>query len=446
MMKLFPSILIACLWMVNQSNAQQSPVQMTLAQAQEYAMKNAFQIKSSGYDAVIAKLNTDALLGLGMPQVQASLQYNNYINLPTSLVPAQFFGGAPGEYAKVRFGVPQNMSVGISATQLLFSGTWLVGIEASKAYAAFQQQNIKRSEVQVREMVASAYQIAQLSHENVRLLQESRAVTQKLLEDTRLMNVNGFVESQDAEQLELALNNIQIKINEAEQQVDVVHDVLKFSMGMPIETELVLMDPIQAMLDDTSLELLSSPLDIEANVDVTLAREGLLLRNIAVKAEKSRFLPTAALFYNLQTQAQRDQFDFWDTKQPWFPIQLWGVQVSAPIFSGFTKQKNLEIAKVQVQQTTDLLNYTREAKKLEYAKSAQEFKTAYETMQASKSSLELSNRILKKTRIKYNEGISTSFEITQLQRQAIEAQGQYVRAMFQVLNARIAMLKILNKI
>ena len=74
MMKLFPSILIACLWMVNQSNAQQSPVQMTLAQAQEYAMKNAFQIKSSGYDAVIAKLNTDALLGLGMPQVQASLQ------------------------------------------------------------------------------------------------------------------------------------------------------------------------------------------------------------------------------------------------------------------------------------------------------------------------------------------------------------------------------------
>jgi len=92
------------------------------------------------------------------------------------------------------------------------------------------------------------------------------------------------------------------------------------------------------------------------------------------------------------------------------------------------------------------LNYTREAKKLEYAKSAQEFKTAYETMQASKSSLELSNRILEKTRIKYNEGISTSFEITQLQRQAIEAQGQYVRAMFQVLNARIAMLKILNKI
>ncbi|MFM7813264.1 MAG: hypothetical protein ACKO66_01980, partial [Flavobacteriales bacterium] len=129
MMKLFPLILIACLWMVNQSNAQQSPVQMTLAQAQEYAMKNAFQIKSSGYDAVIAKLNTDALLGLGMPQVQASLQYNNYINLPTSLVPAHFFGGAPGEYAKVRFGVPQNMSVGISATHLLFSGTWLVGIE-----------------------------------------------------------------------------------------------------------------------------------------------------------------------------------------------------------------------------------------------------------------------------------------------------------------------------
>jgi len=445
-MKCYLAIIVIIAACSQQMAAQENATQMTLAQAQEYAMKNAFQIKSSAYDEVIAKLNTDALLGSGMPQVQASLQYNNYIDLPTSLVPAQFFGGPPGEYARLRFGVPQNMSVGISATQLLFSGTWLVGLEASKAYAAFQQQNVKRSEIQVREMVATAYQMAQLSHENVRLLLESKTVTEKLIQDTRLMNANGFVESQDVEQLELALNNIQIKINEAEQQVDVAHDVLKFSMGMPLETELVLLDPIQTMLDETSLELLSVPLEMEANIDVTLVREGLELRNLAVKAEKSKFLPTAALFYNLQTQAQRDQFDFWDTKQPWFPIQLWGVQVSAPIFSGFSKQKNLEIARVQVRQTTDLLNYTREAKKLEYSKSAQTFKTAYETMQSSKSSLDLSNRILEKTRIKYNEGMATSFEITQLQRQAIESQGQYIGAMFQLLNARIAMLKILNKI
>ena len=181
-MKSYLAIIVIIAACSQQMAAQENATQMTLAQAQEYAMKNAFQIKSSAYDEVIAKLNTDALLGSGMPQVQASLQYNNYIDLPTSLVPAQFFGGPPGEYARLRFGVPQNMSVGISATQLLFSGTWLVGLEASKAYAAFQQQNVKRSEIQVREMVATAYQMAQLSHENVRLLLESKTVTEKLTE------------------------------------------------------------------------------------------------------------------------------------------------------------------------------------------------------------------------------------------------------------------------
>lgn len=418
----------------------------TLKQAQDYAIKNAFSVKSTQYDALVAKLTSDALLGTGLPQVSASMQYNNYIDLPTSLVPAQFFGGKPGEYAKLKFGVPQNMSAGISATQLLFNGTWLVGLEASKAYAELQKKNTTRSEIEIKNAVAQSYCIALISEKNLKMINDTREIMSKLLADTKQLNDNGFVEVQDVEQLQLNLNNLDIRRIDAEQQVALTKDVLKFTMGMALDQTILLTDNIDTMANENSLELLNTAFDAGSNIDIQLAKEGMRMRALNLKAEKSKVLPTAAAFYNLQAQAQRDEFNFHDTSLPWFPIQLWGVQVSVPIFSGLSKSKNIEIAKVQLQQTTDMVNNAMQAKQLEYNKASGTYRTAFETFQSSKASLDLSDRILTKTRIKYTEGISSSFEIANIQSQNIAAQGQYIGAMMNLMNARIALLKSLNQL
>lgn len=418
----------------------------TLKQAQEYAIKNAFSVKSTQYDALVAKLTSDALLGTGLPQVNASMQYNNYIDLPTSLVPAQFFGGRPGEYAKLRFGVPQNMTAGVSATQLLFNGTWLVGLEASKAYAELQKKNTTRAEIEIKNAVAQAYCIALISEKNLKMMNESREILAKMLADSKQLNENGFVEIQDVEQLQLNLNNMDIRRMDAEQQVALTKDVLKFTMGMPLSESIELTEDIEAMANENSLELLNSSFDAGSSIDIQVAKDGMRMRALNLKAEKSKLLPTAAAFYNLQAQAQRDEFNFQDTSLPWFPIQLWGVQLSVPIFSGLSKSKNIEIAKVQLQQTTDMVNYSMQAKQLEYNKASGTFRTAFETYQSSKASMELSDRILTKTRIKYNEGMSSSFEIAQIQSQNLAAQGQYIGAMMNLMNARIALLKSLNQL
>ena len=418
----------------------------TLKQAQDYAVKNAFTVKSTQYDALVAKLTSDALLGTGLPQISGSIQYSNYIDLPTSLVPAQFFGGKPGEFAKLKFGVPQNMNAGISATQLLFNGTWLVGLEASKAYAELQKKNTTRAEVEIKNAVAQAYCIALISEKNLQMIVASREVMAKMLSDTKQLNDNGFVEIQDVEQLQLNLNNLDIRRIDAEQQVLLTKDVLKFSMGMPLDQAIVLSENLEEMANANSLELLNTVFDPMSNIDIQVAKEGMHMRALNVKAEKSKLLPTAAAFYNMQTQAQRNEFNFQDTNEPWFPIQLWGLQLSVPIFSGFSKSKNIEIAKVQLQQTTDMVSYSIQAKQLEYNKASGSYRTAFETFQSSKASLDLSERILTKTRIKYNEGMSSSFEIANIQSQNIAAQGQYIVAMMNLMNARIALLKSLNQL
>jgi len=298
----------------------------------------------------------------------------------------------------------------------------------------------------VKNAVAQAYCIALISEKNLKMIADSREVMAKMLGDTKQLNENGFVEIQDVEQLQLNLNNLDIRRIDAEQQVALTKDVLKFSMGMPLDQTMQLTDNIDALANDNSLELLNVAFDAGTNIDIQVAKEGMSMRALNVKAEKSKLLPTAAAFYNLQTQAQRDEFNFHDTKMPWFPIQLWGVQLSVPIFSGLSKSKNIEIAKVQLQQTSDMVNYSMQAKQLEYNKASGSYRTAFETFQSSKASLDLSDRILTKTRIKYAEGMSTSFEIAQIQSQNIASQGQYIGAMMNLMTARIALLKSLNQL
>ncbi len=428
------------------SGFSQAMVELTLKDAQDYAVKNAFAVKSTGYDALEAKLQSDALLGTGLPQISGSLQYNNYINIPTQLVPAQFFGGAPGEYAPVRFGVPQNVTAGLSASQLLFSGTWLVGLQASKAYASLQEKNVSKSQIDIKNNVSQTYYVALISQKNASLLKESREIISKSLGDTQQLLVNGFVEEQDVEQLQLSLTDLDIKISNADQQVGLTMDMLKFSMGMPLETQVVLKEDAEAMVAENSLELLNSAAILESNIDVLVVQDAMKMQELNLKAERSKLLPTASAFYNLQAQAQRQKFDFFDTSKPWFPIQLWGVQISVPIFSGMSNSKKIEIAKVQLQKSQDVVNLTRQSKQLEYNSARSAYRYAFENYNSSKSSMELSNRILDKTRIKYKEGMASSFEVAQLQGQALTAQGQYIGAMINLLNAKTAMLKILNQL
>ncbi|MEY3398785.1 MAG: hypothetical protein RL220_1379, partial [Bacteroidota bacterium] len=335
--------------------------ELSLVQAQDYALKNAYQAKSAQYDAQVAALQTEELIGVGLPQISGSLQYQNFIDIPTQLVPAEFFGGAPGSYAPVRFGLPQNMTVGLSASQLLFNGSWLVGLEASRAYADLKNKQKIQTEKSLKSDVANAYHLALIAGENLKVLQSSREILAKTLSDTRALFENGFLEEQDVDQLQLTLNDLDSRIAYAEQQVKVTHDLLKFTIGMPLATDLKLSDTRESMVAQASEELLSAPFSADSHIDYQVTLGALGMQEINLKNERAKKLPTLAAFYNLQTNAQRPEFNFMDSSKPWFPIQLWGVQLNVPIFSGLSRNKSIGKAKVEIQRMQDLSAMTREA-------------------------------------------------------------------------------------
>ena len=416
--------------------------QLSLIQAQDFALKNAFQLKSAQYDKTSADYTSDELLGIGLPQLNGSVQYQNFINLPTSIIPGDFFG-APGQDVKVQFGVPHQMTVGLTASQLLFDGTWLVGLEASKAYAELQRKYIQKSEVEIRAKTADAYSAVLTTQANLIVLRDLLSSMQSLLNDTEAMQREGFSEQQDVDQLMLSVNELMIQISYTEQYVKITKDLLKFTIGMPLSTEVELTDTWESLTETAGDDVLS--FNPSASIDVQLAENGLLMQQLNVKSKKAALMPNLAAFYNLQTQGLRDEFDYFDTSLPWFPIQLWGIQLNVPILSGGSKSKTIKKTEVEVQRMTDMVSMTKEAVQLEYNTATTELSFSKKRMTQAKANLELAKSILQKEETKYREGLSNSFNITQRNQQVIDAQRAYITAAIAYMNAQTKLNKVLNK-
>lgn len=416
---------------------------LTLQQAQDYALKNAMEVKNARYDAEVAKLQSDELLGIGLPKVTASLQYQNFITLATQVVDGSFFG-APGQEMRLQFGTPHNMTASLSASQLLFDGSWIVGLQASRAYAELQKKNLSKSEIELKSSVAQAYHAAAITDERLEFTRQTRSVLAQMTDETKAFYEAGYLEEQDYEQLLLSLSQIDNFISTLEGASKLTKDLLKFSIGMPLTEEITLGESVETLISND--DLLAASFSADNTIDVQLAMSGLNMQELNLKNEKAKFLPNAALFYSLQAQAFRQEFNFTDTSRPWFAPQLWGFQINLPILAGGSQVKRVQKANVEVQRMKDTVEMTRQAKALEYNSTRTEYMTALDNYNHATKTLELAQKILYKNGIKFKEGIISSMDVSQSTTQVLEAQQTLAQAKQNLMNAAVKLKKALNSL
>jgi outer membrane protein TolC len=433
--------ILSLMTILNSLKAQQK---LTLLQAQDFAIKNANSVTQSRYDEDLAKIQVDQVLAIGLPQLNGSVQFQNFLNLPTSIIPGAIFG-APGQDVKVQFGVPYQMTAGLTGSQLIFDGSWFVGIQASKEFMQLAAIKTKKSEFEIKHQVAQSYFLAVIAKETIQLYEEGKKLIAQSLQETKSLYKEGFVEEQSIDQLQLALNEWESRIIIAQANATLTLDLLKFNMGMPLNNEIDLQDNSGTLTADASTALLEAKFIAESNYDVQIINKAMSLQGLNIKSKKAALLPNLAGFYNLQTQALRREFDFADTKKQWFPIQLWGVQMNVPILSGGGKYKSIKRAEVELAQLNANSNMAKQGAQLAYKNAQTAYLTALKSVENAKASLELSNKIFAKTNLKFKEGIGTSFELTQVNNQVLQAQGGYVQALLQMLNAKDQLQKALNQ-
>ena len=424
--------------------AQDFPEAVTLEEAIEFGLENNRNIINANLEVQKAYKEKWKTIATGLPQLSARADYQNFIELPTSLIPAQFFGGNDGEFAEVQFGTPQTMSAGITLNQLIFDGSYVVGIEATKVYLDASKNILEKTVLEIRKNIVNSYFSVLLVRENISFLEKNRGnLNSNLIELIQLFK-NGFDEEQSVEQLRLTLSGVESQLRYAQNMERTTLNMLKLLLGFPTASPLFLSDSLEVLTTPDLFKITDENFKIENNIDIKIAENNLLSESLLYRYERSKSLPRISAFLNGNYTGNSESFTFTNVDQKWFGASLFGVQLEVPLFSSLKRRASSQKAKISVSQARSLLKETKERIFIETQAASNKYKLAVENYFTSKENLALANRIKNKNQIKYFEGMVGSFELRQAQLQLYSAQNNYLKAIQSVVQKKIGLETLLN--
>ena len=424
---------------------QELPEQVSLEQAVAFGKDNNRQILNANREVQRAYKERWSTIAIGLPQVRANASYQNFIELPTSLIPAQFFGGKEGEFAEVQFGTPQTVVAGVTLDQLIFDGSYLVGLEATKVFLAISENILEKTMLEIRKSIISTYSSILLVQENIKFLKKNRNSLEANLNEVRELFRNGFEEEESVEQLRLTLSGIETQLRYAQNTEKITFNMLKLLMGYPTTTPLTLTDTLETLTTEGLFEeKFDTNPNLSGNIDIKIATNNLKSESLLFKFEKSKNLPRLSAFINGNYTGNSETFSFTESQQKWFGASLFGINLNVPVFSSLNRRSQSQKAKIAVDQAQTTLEETEERINIEFQAAQNEYRLAVETYFTNKENLALASRIEEKNQSKYFEGLSSSFELRQAQLQLYTAQNNYITAIQNVIQKKLNLETLLN--
>ena len=425
-----------------QSNAQQA---LSIDEAWQYAVDHNVNVQKAKIDRTIADQKVKETIGIGLPQISAQGQYNYFLNIPVQLLPAAFVGGEEGTYIPVQFGQKQSVSGGVTLTQLLFNGSYLVGLQSAKAYIETAALAEEKTEITVKEAILLTYTGILVTDENLKTLEENRKVAEKSLSDTEQTYKVGLIELQNVEQQQYSYKSILTNQQNLIRTRDKLLMTLKYLMGYPLKENLVLTTDLQELIvKNETLVSVEENRDVSNHIDFRLSQNALRLQQLLLKLQKSKYLPTLAAAVSSTYNGNADDFNFFNKNQQYFNTSVIALQLDIPIFSGFQKKWQTEQAKLEVKKAELDLNETQRNIQNTAFTASIEYENAYNSYKNAQELVALSSSIFKKQQIKFQEGLGTSLELQQAETQLYSSQNQYYEAALNLIQSKTKLDKALG--
>ena len=384
----------------------------------------------------MAKYKNKEVLAIGLPQIGASADVKDYFEIPTSLLPGQFFGAPPGTFIPVKFGTQYQAMAGVSVSQLIFNSDYIVGLKAAKELKVLSEKSLARTKTETIVTITKAYYTALINKERLKTLDANIIRLKKLYDETKVLNQNGFVEKMDVDRLELTYNNLVTEREKIGRLVGITETLLKFQMGYDLKQPINLTDEIKAeQLQDIDL-LTDSKANYDSRHEYQLLQSQLKLNNIELKRYKYQYLPSLVAYASYNQQAQRTEFNFLDAEEKWFPIGIFGATLNIPIFNGGSKYYKIKQAKLNILKTENSINQIKSYIDFEITSGSIAYKNAYASMQMQKKNKELAQSIYETSRKKYEAGVGSNFELVSAETALKESETNYLDAVYNLIMAK----------
>ncbi len=410
----------------------------SLNEAIEYAIANSFQNRTASNDIKAAEKRKWETTTIGLPQIDAKVDYINNLK-------QQFPGVDFNQDGIVDFGAKQSITGTATLRQLLFDGSYLVGLQASKTYLKISEQAKEKTELGTRESVINAYGNILVAEKTIEILLRNKKVNDRLLKGARIGYENGLAEQEDVEQFEITEGVIKSSIKNANRMKEIAYQLLNLILGNEINTEITLTDTLDDLvISNTDLNLLAQDFKLDNHIDFKIAENSRESNRLLMQLERSKALPTLSAFANYTYLANSDSFTFFNSSQNWIPTSVFGVSLNVPLFSSLGRSARTAQSKIALENSDIQLEETKQRLNLEAEQARSNYQLSIENYETAKKNLGLAERIENKQQIKFKEGVTTSYELLQAQQQLYSQQNNYVQSMLNIINNKATLENALN--
>ena len=435
---------LALLLVVFSAKAQ---TEYSLQQAIEYALLNnenvlIAELNRQDADAQVFETRAD-----GLPQVNANFNYNNSLVIPRSPIPRAFITGNPDDQGvvQVAFGAQHTGSLGINATQMIWDGSFFIGLQAAKMLREKVEIDKSKAEIDVIEQVTKAYYLVLVNDTRIGLLSANISNLRSTLEETRTLYENGFAEKIDVSRLQVQLNNLNAEKKGVEQSVSASKHLLQMAMGMPVSEEIILSDELSSINFDYSENEVNN-FSFQERVEVQQINYLRELAKLDIKNVYSQYIPKVEFSAGWGRNTGSNDFsDVWQGDQ-WFSNASIGVNISIPIFDGLRKKYTVQRKRVQLYTLDNQYKLLTNNLNQELLDARQALDVNLERLEVQEANLELAKEVNDITQEKYREGVGSNLEVLNADEDYKEAETNYLNALYQAIIAKVDLDKALGKL
>jgi len=423
--------------------------QFSLLEAIAYAQSHSNSIRTAELEVTRAKAEVQEYTAIGIPKLNAGLEYNYYVHLPTQLIPNDAFvipgfpAPEPG-YSETQFGTRNNLTFSLNLNTLVIDGSYFVGLKASKGLMEMTKRQADLTKYDIKHNIVKAYLQVLIAEENKGVLLRNIENVTKMRKETQAFLDNGMVEQLDVDRLDLSLSNLQVELEMLARQTELAYNVLKFQMNYPLEDKIELSNQLDDVLALPDAEDMDGEIAFDRRIETDIMKQTIHLNELNTKRFTMGYLPSLSAFAVHQQVLQRD--DLFDGNQPgFFPTTIVGLKLNVPIFDGLDKAAKIKKSKIDVEKFKLQLNDLERSITLQVINARAIYNNATERLASQDKNLALAERILKTTRIKYREGVGSSLEMTQAEQELYRTQANRLNALYELVVAKADLDKALGK-
>lgn len=444
----------------------QDSTAFTLKEAISYALENSNTIKNAQIDQQIADAKVKETRGIGLPQIDGTAQVVNNPKLPRMFIMAgsPFIQNPPAgaELDDVvsmpnLFQLKSSGDASLSASQLLFNSSYLVGLRAAKTYKELSDKSSVQTQQDLIEQVSKAYYAAVINQERIRLFDSNIARVDSLLKNTRALFQGGFAESIDVDRVEVQYNNLIIERDKFLRIQQLAYELLKFQMNFPMNQPIKIKDGIETVVMLKDANILEQDWTYSSRIDYSILETNYALQKLNIQNEYSASLPSLAAFgtlglstgsntfgglFKTETELQTSEYGV----DKWYSYSMIGLSLNVPIFSGLSRTYRIQQAKLSLQKVENTFGTLKSGIDLEINQGKLTYTNALQSMEAQKRNMALAEKVARVTKIKFEQGVGSNLEVTDAESALREAQINYYSAMYDAVIAYIDLLSAYGRI